>query len=105
MGQMGLQGAVRGRRTRTTVRKDTDPRPLDLVNRDFRAGRPNQLWVADLTYVPISTGFAYVALITEAFSRRIVGWRVSDLSGATWLLMLSWQDSTNGASGELGAVQ
>jgi transposase InsO family protein len=77
MGDMGLQGAVRGRKRRTTVSIGGANRPLDLVDRDFAAGRPNQLWVADLTYVATWSGFAYVAFVMDAFSRRIVGWRAS----------------------------
>ena len=79
MAEMGLQGAVRGRRfKKTTVVDEACPRPLDLVERDFTADRPNRLWVSDLTYVSIGQGFAYVAFITDVFSRRIVGWRVSN---------------------------
>ncbi len=79
MRQMGLEGARRGRRfKRTTVVDETALRPADLVQRDFTADGPNQLWVADLTYVPTWKGFAYVAFITDVFSRRIVGWRVSN---------------------------
>jgi transposase InsO family protein len=78
MAQMGLRGAVRGRAfKRTTVTDESAPRPADLVQRDFTADRPNRLWVADLTYVATWTGFAYVAFVTDVFSRRIVGWRVS----------------------------
>jgi putative transposase len=78
MRDMGLRGAVRGRAfTRTTVADDSAARPLDLVRRKFRASRPNQLWVADLTYVATWLGFVYVAFIIDAFSRMIVGWRVS----------------------------
>ena len=55
----------------------TAPRPADLVERDFSAARPNQLWVADLTYVATWSGFAYVALVIDAFSRFIVGWQAS----------------------------
>jgi transposase InsO family protein len=78
MAQMGLRGAVRGRAfKRTTVTDESAPRPADLVQRDFSADRPNRLWVADLTYVATWTGFAYVAFVTDVFSRRIVGWRVS----------------------------
>ena len=51
--------------------------PLDLVERDFTATRPNQLWVADITYVRTSTGFAYAAFVTDAFSRLIAGWQLS----------------------------
>ncbi len=79
MRQMGLQGAVRGRRfKRTTIVDEAAARPADLVQRNFTADGPNQLWVADLTYVATWTGFAYVAFITDVFSRRIVGWRVSN---------------------------
>src|SRR5690606_28727108 len=78
MRELGLQGAVRGgRRTRTTTPGDTAERPLDLVERNFTAERPNQRWVSDLTYVATWKGFVYVALVIDAFSRRIVGWRVS----------------------------
>lgn len=77
MGVMGLEGAVRGRRTRTTIPEDASARPLDLVERNFAATRPNQLWVSDLTYVATWRGFVYVAFVIDAFSRRIVGWRVS----------------------------
>jgi putative transposase len=77
MRQMGLQGAVRGKPKRTTVPSDHDPRPLDLVQRVFHADRPNQLWVADFTYVTTWAGFVYVAFIIDVFSRMIVGWRVA----------------------------
>ncbi len=79
MRQMGLQGAVRGRAWKITTVADEDAqRPSDLVQRDFTADGPNQLWVADLTYVATWTGFVYVAFITDVFSRKIVGWRVSN---------------------------
>ena len=74
---MGLQGVVRGKAKRTTIPSVNDPRPLDLVNRQFRASRPNQLWVADFTYVATRAGFVYVAFVIDVFSRMIVGWRVS----------------------------
>jgi len=78
MRRMGLQGAVRGRRRpRTTVPDAVAALPADLVRRDFRADRPNRLWVADLTYVATWSGFVYVALVIDVFSRMIVGWRVS----------------------------
>jgi transposase InsO family protein len=78
MGQMGLHGAVRGRRVRTTVPADLAERPLDLVNRVFRAEGPNRLWVSDLTYVATWRGFVYIAFVIDVYSRRIVGWRVSN---------------------------
>ena len=77
MKKIGLQGAVRGRRFKTTIPDDEAERPLDLVDRNFSASRPNELWVADLTYVATWRGFAYVAFIIDVFSRFIVGWRVS----------------------------
>jgi len=77
MRQMGLAGRVRGRRRRTTIPADVSARPADLVERQFRAHRPNQLWIADITYVATWSGFAYAAFVTDVFSRRIVGWRVS----------------------------
>src|SRR5262249_58697898 len=78
MRQLGLRGAVRGRRFKITTQPDTAAaRPADLVTRQFRATRPNELWVADLTYVATWRGFAYVAFVIEVLARRIVGWRVS----------------------------
>jgi putative transposase len=78
MGQMGLAGRVRGRRRRTTIPADPLARPRDLVDRRFVASAPNRLWVADITYVATWPGFAYVAFVTDVFSRMIVGWRVSN---------------------------
>jgi transposase InsO family protein len=77
MGEMQLHGIVRGRRVRTTIPAAVADRPLDLVQRNFTATRPNQLWVSDFTYVATWSGFVYVAFVTDAFSRRIVGWRAS----------------------------
>jgi transposase InsO family protein len=77
MREMGLEGAVRGRKMRTTVPDVSAERPADLVNRDFKANRPNQLWVADLTYVATWRGFVYVAFVIDVFARTIVGWRAS----------------------------
>ncbi len=79
MRQMGLRGAVRGRAFKvTTVADESMARPSDLVKRDFVATRPNELWVADITYVATWVGFAYVAFVIDVFSRAIVGWRVSN---------------------------
>jgi putative transposase len=75
--ELGLRGAVRGKTRRTTTPDATAARPADLVERDFSATRPNQLWVADLTYVASWSGFVYVALVIDAFSRFIVGWQAS----------------------------
>ena len=78
MRQMGLRGVVRGKAFETTTIVDeASQRTADLVKRNFTADRPNQLWVADITYVPTWVGFVYVAFETDVFSRRIVGWRVS----------------------------
>lgn len=78
MRQMGLKGAVRGRRVYTTVPADAADRPEDLVDRQFQVAAPNRLWVSDLTYVATWRGFVYVAFVIDAFARRIVGWRVSN---------------------------
>jgi transposase InsO family protein len=78
MKEMGLAGAVRGRAWTTTTQPALESdRPADLVERRFTAPRPNQLWVADLTYVATWRGFVYVAFVIDVFARRIVGWRVS----------------------------
>jgi transposase InsO family protein len=77
MAGMGLRGVVRGRRVKTTIPALVAERPLDLVERNFTATRPNQLWVADLTYVATCRGVMYVAFVIDVFSRRIVGWRAS----------------------------
>jgi len=77
MRKEGLSGIRRGKRKiRTTIAEGVE-KPADLVQRDFSAERPNQLWVADLTYVRCGSGFVYVAFVIDVFSRRIVGWRVS----------------------------
>jgi transposase InsO family protein len=78
MRAMGLAGAVRGRAwVITTQASAGSPGPADLVDRQFTATRPNQLWVSDFTYVATWSGFGYVAFVVDVFARRIVGWRVS----------------------------
>src|SRR5262245_45680445 len=78
MRDMGLRGTVRGRAWKITTQSDpAATRPADLVDRQFVATRPNQLWVADFTYVATWRGFVYVAFVIDVFARRIVGWRVS----------------------------
>jgi putative transposase len=77
MRREGLVGARRDKTFRTTRRDTTAPRPADLVQRQFRASRPNELWVVDFTYVPTWSGMAFTAFVTDVFSRRIVGWRTS----------------------------
>ncbi len=77
MRSLGISGVVRGRRFKTTIADDKADRPSDLVNRQFVADRPNQLWVADLTYISTWRGSVYAAFVIDVFSRMIVGWRVS----------------------------
>jgi len=78
MRKLGLKGVTRGpKQCWTTNADDSLARPADLVNREFTAVRPNQLWVADITFVATWSGFVYVAFVTDVYSRRIVGWRVS----------------------------
>jgi putative transposase len=86
MRQMGLEGAIRGKPVRTTVRDKAAPCPLDRVNRQFQAPAPNMLWVSDFTYVASWTGFVYVAFVIDAYARRIVGWRVSRTAHAGFVL-------------------
>src|SRR5919107_1772201 len=86
MRQMGLQGVVRGRSIKTTVSDGAAPCPRDRVNRQFKASRPNALWVSDFTYVATWSGFVYVAFVIDAFARRIVGWRVSRSARAAFVL-------------------
>lgn len=77
MRSMGLRGVMRGKVVRTTIGDAKAPCALDRVNRQFRAERPNQLWVSDFTYVSTWQGWLYVAFVIDVFARRIVGWRVS----------------------------
>jgi putative transposase len=77
MRKLQLAGVRRGKVKRTTLPGELSERPQDLVERSFVASAPNRLWVADLTYVSAWTGFVYVAFVVDAFSRRIVGWRVA----------------------------
>jgi putative transposase len=78
MRREGLVGVTRRRKWRTTTR-DSDARPApDLVQRDFTAAGPNQLWVADITYVPTGSGFVYLAVVVDAWSRRVVGWSMEN---------------------------
>jgi putative transposase len=76
-GDWGLRGVVRGKGFKTTIADAAALRPADLVNREFKAERPHQLWVADFTYVATWRGPVFVAVVIDVFSRMIVGWRVS----------------------------
>jgi putative transposase len=77
MRRLGLRGVMRGKAVRTTIPDAKAPCPLDRVNRQFKAERPNQLWVSDFTYVSTWQGFVYVAFVVDVYARFIVGWRVS----------------------------
>lgn len=77
MRELGLAGARRGRRIRTTRPDAAAARPADLVRRQFSPARPDRLWVADFTYCPTWTGMVYVAFVIDAYSRRILGWRAA----------------------------
>jgi len=86
MRRLGVQGARRGKTVRTTVPDRSVPCPLDRVNRQFKADRPNQLWVSDFTYVSTWQGWLYVAFVIDVFARRIVGWRVSSTMATDFVL-------------------
>ena len=86
MQSKGLQGVIHGKPVRTTISDKATPCPLDHVNRQFRAPRPNALWVSDFTYVRTWAGFVYVAFVIDAYARRIVGWRVSRTAHADFVL-------------------
>jgi len=86
MRQMGLRGVVRGKPVRTTVSDPARPCPLDQVNRQFRAERPDALWVSDFTYVSTWQGFVYVAFVIDVFARRIVGWKLSRTAHTDFVL-------------------
>ena len=86
MAGLGLQGVIRGKPVRTTISDKAASCPLDHVNRQFHAPRPNALWVSDFTYVATWTGFVYVAFVIDAYARRIVGWRVSRTAQAGFVL-------------------
>jgi transposase InsO family protein len=86
MKAMGLKGVIRGKPHRTTFSDKSAPCPLDRVNRQFHAPRPNVLWVSDFTYVATWSGFVYVAFVIDVYARRIVGWRVSRSAHAGFVL-------------------
>ena len=77
MRRLSLEGVRRGKNVKTTIADPALPCPLDRVNRQFKADRPNQLWVSDFTYVSTWQGWVYVAFVVDVFARRIVGWRLS----------------------------
>lgn len=83
---MGLEGVIRGNPIRTTFSNKAAPCPLDHVNRQFHAPRPNVLWVSDFTYVSTWAGFVYVAFVIDTYARRIVGWRASRTAHTSFVL-------------------
>jgi putative transposase len=86
MGRLGLRGVIRGKGVKTTVSDTAAACPLDRVNRQFRAARPNALWVADFTYVSTWQGHLYVAFVIDVYARRIVGWKVSSTMRTDFVL-------------------
>jgi putative transposase len=108
MAAQGLSGTIRDRRVRTTIASPTDPRPADLVERDFTATRPNALWVADFTYCPTWAGMVYLAFVFDVFSRRIIGWRLATRMTTPLVLdcleMAIWTRAKTGAGDLSGLV-
>ena len=106
MRELGIEGISRRRKKIFTTIQDPDAvRAPDLVNRNFKAAAPNQLWVTDLTYVPTRSGMAYVCFIVDAFSRRIVGWRVaSNMKTDMVLDALEMARASRGARRLIGLV-
>jgi putative transposase len=77
MRQAGLVGCHRRRHLQTTQREAAQPAAADLVERDFSAAAPDRLWVADITYIPTWSGFLYLAVVLDVFSRRVIGWAMA----------------------------
>ena len=108
MAQMGIRGAVRGKKPRTTIPDLGAERPTDLVDRKFFASRPDQLWVADFTYAPTWAGMVYVAFVFDVFSRRVLGWRVATTMTTPLVLdtleMAVWTRAQEGVNDLAGLV-
>jgi putative transposase len=104
MKRLGLHGVRRGKVIRTTVPDKAATCPLDRVNRQFTAERPNQLWVSDFTYVSTWQGWLYVAFVIDVFARRIVGWRVSTSMRTDFVLDALEQALYDRQSGNTGAL-
>jgi putative transposase len=108
MASQGWAGALRGKKPRTTIPAPADPRPADLVDRDFTATAPNRLWVADFTYVATWSGTVYVAFVFDVYSRRIVGWRAATRMSTELVLdcleHAIWTRSRDGVSDLTGLV-
>ncbi|WP_331751276.1 IS3 family transposase (plasmid) [Streptomyces globisporus] len=108
MRDLGLEGARRGKKIRTTVRDDGHERSADLLQRDFTASRPNERWVADFTYVATWSGIVYVAFVVDVFSRAIVGWSAATSKRAKLVLdaldMALWRRDRAGTPAGPGLV-
>jgi putative transposase len=108
MRRLGLRGAVRGRRVRTTMPDADAARPTDLVQRQFDVTAPNRLWVADFTYVPTWAGMVYVAFVIDAYARRILGWRADTTMRTSLVLdaleMAIWTRDRGGFTDLTGLV-
>ncbi|MZE46425.1 IS3 family transposase, partial [Streptomyces sp. SID5477] len=108
MRDLGLEGARRGKKIRTTVREDGHERSADLLQRDFTASRPNERWVADFTYVATWSGIVYVAFVVDVFSRAIVGWSAATNKRAKLVLdaldMALWRRDRAGTPAGPGLV-
>jgi putative transposase len=106
--QQGWAGAVRATTYRTTIPAEHHDRPADLVDRDFTATAPNQLWVADFTYVATFSGTVYVAFVFDVFSRMIVGWRAATSMTTDLVLdtleMAIWNRRREGISDLTGLI-
>jgi putative transposase len=106
--EQGWEGALRGKKIRTTIPAESHERPSDLVDRQFFASRPNQLWVADFTYVATWSGTVYVAFVFDVYSRMIVGWRAATSMTTALVLdtleMALWQRRKEGIADLAGLV-
>ena len=103
MGDLGLRGVRRAKSPRTTRSAPREQCPADLVKRHFEAFAPNELWVADITYVRTFSGWVYVAFVTDVYSRRIIGWQTTYRPVCTYLAldalrMAVWQRKRQGAN-------
>ena len=87
MREFGIQGVKRGKAFKCILNEDIADRPMDLVKREFVAEKPNQLWVADITYIRAWTGWVFTAFVIDVFSSKIVGWKTSNSikTGLAWM--------------------
>ncbi|UUL77913.1 IS3 family transposase [Pseudarthrobacter sp. Fe7] len=103
-----MNGLIRGRKTRTTIPGKDGRRAGDLLNRDFTAEVPNRIWVTDFTYVPAYSGFVYVALVIDLYSRVIVGWETSTVKDTAFvehcLRMALWRREHTGRPAPAGLI-